>query len=268
MRPCLPSIRRNYANALEKQEKALEVLNNGGSLYYAFTQKSVDEIRQFTNLFTALVSAVTTKLNNDISEDIGYVKIEKTFGKVCKVLADDNLSFAFSNYVNQGVVKDLNNKDLELYKGAEFIFNIYGYCKCNPHLKRNVENIVEALVHNYITDGNIKNLDVLESFLTKTRQFDDIIISALSGDGNQQTKTMLYLLFMANEDRLKELKSRLAGKSLKINKVLNDTISEIASMKINIELSGIIEGVNNGNMKKCVLFLKSFIRKSAFYILF
>lgn len=241
----------NYANALEKQEKALDVLNNGGSLYYAFTQKSVDEIRQFTNLFTALVSAVTTKLNNDISENIGYVKIEKTFGKVCKVLADDNLSFAFSNYVNQGVVKDLNNKDLELYKGAEIIFNIYGYCKCNPHLKRNVENIVEALVHNYITDGNIKNLDVLESFLTKTRQFDDIIISALSGDGNQQTKTMLYLLFMANEDRLNELKSRLAGKSVKINKVLNDTISEIASMKINIELSAIIEGVNNGNMRKC-----------------
>lgn len=242
----------NYANALVKLEKALDTIHNGGSLRFSFSEKSINEIRPFESLFSSLVSAATTKLNDLISANISYMQIERDFGKVCKELNDDSLSYTFSNYINQGVVKDLNDKKIVLYKGAEILFNIYSYCKCNPHLKRNVENIVEALVHNYITEGNAKNLDVLDSFLSNTRAFDAKIVSALRGDNtNEQTRVMLNLLFMANEERLKEFKSKLANKSIHIRNAIDNTLSEVSSMKINIELSGIIDGVNNETIKKC-----------------
>lgn len=239
-----------YADAQIRLEKAINTLNEGGSSRISFSEKGINDIRPFTTLFASLISAVTTKLNNEISANVGYMQIGKDFSQICKVLKNDNLSFIFSNYINQSVVKELNDDKLKLVKGAKILFGIYEYCQCNPHLKRNICNIVEALIQNYITDGDNENIDVLDSFLSTTRDFDDKIVSALGGDNSNEENLMLSLLFAANEERLLQIKLRLANKSNRIRNVINKVLSDTAITKINIELSGIIEGVNNGTMQK------------------
>lgn len=240
-----------YADAQIRLEKAIKTLNEGGGTRISFSEKGINEIRPFTTLFASLISAVTTKLNNEISANVGYMQIGKDFSQICKVLKNDNLSFIFSNYVNQSVVKELNNDCLKLAKGAKILFGIYEYCQCNPHLKRNISNIVEALVQNYITDGDNENIEVLDSFLSTTRDFDDKIVSALGGDKSNDENLMLSLLFAANEERLLQIKLRLANKSNRIRNVINKVLSDTATTKINIELGEIVDGVNNETMQKC-----------------
>lgn len=82
------------------------------------------------------------------------------------------------------------------------MFQLYDFCKCNPHLKRNVENIVEALIHNYITDGDSENLTELDRILSSTREFDSLVVKALKGSDGVSEDMMILLFHQMNKDFL------------------------------------------------------------------
>lgn len=207
-------------------------------------------IRSFDGLKSKLVSVVTTSMNKDITNDIGYSEFMFTYENVVKIMGEDNVSFVFSNYINQKIVKVLNEKTLPITKGAHVLFRIYKYCKCNPHLKRNVENLVETLIHNYISDGEEANLPILESVLTNTREFDFQVTKALTGGGSVPEE-MILLLFSSNMNHFETLRMKIGNLSSVISNQFAITSQKLSALNLQLELSKIVDQVNNNTIQKC-----------------
>ena len=216
----------------------------------AFADNKIDQIRPFTGLMSKLTSYVSTAVNKEISQEADYSEFYKTYGFAVKTLRNEALSFAFSNYINQQIVKKLNDKSLTLANGSTVLFDVYGYCSCNPHLKRNIGNIVEALVHDYIADGNADNLTVLDNVLSTTRQFDGQVVKALKGDGSVP-EDLIAVMFASNETRFNNLKKRIGQKSNAIRVQFASTSTKIESIKLNMQLSEIVQKVNDDTIAKC-----------------
>lgn len=239
-----------YASALEVLNVAVASIERKRGINTLFTQTHISLVKEFDILNTNLISAVTTAMNNDIAQNVEYRKLNSDYGVVVKVIGDDTLSFTFSNYINQQVVRILNDKTQTLAQSAPILFEIYSFCKCNPHLKRNIENILEALIHNYISDGDDENLTVLDNLLSSTREFDSQIVKALKGGGDTPEE-MMALFFSSNEVRFNQLKTRIGSKSRPIHVQFNAIATKIVTIKVQLELSQIVDKVNNGTMSKC-----------------
>ena len=65
------------------------------------------------------------------------------------------------------------------------------------------------------------------------------------------SEDMMILLFSSNEQRFSQLKYRIEGKSFVIQRQFSDTYAKISDMKIQLELSEIVAGVNNDTITKC-----------------
>lgn len=141
-------------------------------------------------------------MNNDIAKETNFRTFYLYYKKPVQTINDDVLSFTFSNYINLQAVKVLNEKTETLAKVSPLLFQLYDFCKCNPHLKRNVENIVEALIHNYITDGDSENLTELDRILSSTREFDSLVVKALKGSDDMSEDMMILLFHQMNKDFL------------------------------------------------------------------
>ncbi len=239
-----------YATALSLLTLMAESIGQMKRINAVFTQSRVDSIREFESLNFSLISAVTTSLNKVIADEALYSRVLSDYGTIVKMIGDDSLTFIFSNYINQKVVKELNEKTLTLGKGASILFEIYEYSKCNPHLKRNISNIVEALIHNYISDGDADNLLALDNLLTFTREFDNDVVNSLPGGGDAPEEIMLFL-FASKESRFSALKNRIGNKSPSIGAKFNITMDKLSGMKVQLELSQIVDMVNNNSMLKC-----------------
>lgn len=239
-----------YSSSLEALNSAIESIERKQKIKSSFTQARISLIKDFDGLKSNLISAVSTAMNNDISQNIEYRKFDSEYGVVVKVIEDDTLAFIFSNYINQQVVKTLNDKTQTLAQGAPLLFEIYGFCKCNPHLKRNIENIIEALIHNYISDGDEDNVAVLNTVLSSTREFDTQVVKALKG-GDDVPEEMMALLFSSNENRFNILNSKIGRKSIVIQNQFNATAIKISQIKVQLELRQIVEQVNNNKINKC-----------------
>lgn len=239
-----------YASALEVQNATIASIECKRNINKTFTQKHISLIKEFDGLTANLISVVTTAMNNDIAQDVEFRKLYSDYGVAVKAIGDETLSFAFSNYINQQVVRTLNEKAQTLAQGAPILFEIYSFCKCNPHLKRNIENILEALIHNYISDGENENLTILDNFLSHTREFDSQVVKALKGGGDVPEE-MIALLFSSNEARFNQLKTRIGSKSHLIQAQFNATATKIVTIKVQLELSQIVDQINNDTMSKC-----------------
>ena len=239
-----------YASAMEALNTAIASIEHKQKIESSFSQMRISQIKEFDGLRNNLISSVTTAINNDIAQNIEYLKFNSEYEVVVKNIGDDSLSFIFSNYINQQVVKTLNDKTQTLSKGTPILFEIYNFCKCNPHLKRNLENIIEALIHNYISDGDEDNLIVLDKVLTTTRDFDPVVVKSLKGNGDIPEE-MLILLFSSNENRFNKLKAKIGIKSSIIQNQFTATATKISAIRIQIELSQIVEQVNNDAINKC-----------------
>lgn len=240
------------SNLVDVAKSAVESNHNGRrtNMATAFAENKIVQIRPFTGLMSKLTSYVSTAVNKEITQGTDYSAFYKTYGFAVKTMRNDALSFAFSNYINQQIVKRLNDKSLTLANGSTVLFDVYSYCSCNPHLKRNIDNIVEALIHNYITDGDTDNLAVLDNVLSTTRQFDGQVVKALKGDGSVP-EDLIVIMFASNEARFYNLKQRIGMKSNTIKVQFDYTSTKIASIKLNMQLSEIVQKVNDGTIEKC-----------------
>ena len=239
--------KRNVSKALELEAERhygnWEIILEIGCLYGL----NNGDFNKYASAMEALNTAIASI---EHKQNIEYHKFNSEYGVVVKNIGDDSLSFIFSNYINQQVVKALNDKTQTLSKGTPILFEIYNFCKCNPHLKRNLENIIEALIHNYISDGDDDNLIVLDKALTATREFDPVVVKSLKGNGDVPEE-MLILLFSSNENRFNKLKEKIGRKSSIIQNQFTATATKISAIRIQIELSQIVEQVNNNTINKC-----------------
>lgn len=240
----------HFDRASEYLKVALSSISRRIQINRAFTPIKISAIKKFPGLMSQLTSSVMTAINADISQEIEYMNFYNTYGQVVKIIEDDSVVFTFSNYINQQIVRNLNDKKISLASGARILFDIYSYCKCNPHLKRNLNNITEALIHNYITDGTEDNVSVLESVLSPIRDFDNSVVNALKG-GDGVPEEMIALLFSSNESHFNNLKLRLGSKSSIIQTQFAATSKKISDLKVQLELSEIVDKVNNDSMSKC-----------------
>lgn len=238
-----------YSVASVNLETAIKAIESKSQINRAFSFTKIATIKEFPNLTSQLISVITTALNADIAQNSDYSFVYNIYGCVIKAIGDDTAAFAFSNYINQQIVRKLNDKSITLANGTPILFDIYSYCKCNPHLKRNLENIIEALIHNYITDGDSGNLTVLDNLLSSTREFDQCVVEALKG-GDGLPEEMMALLFSSNEKRFNILKERIGSKSRLIQNQFTSSANKLGDIKVQLELSQIVDKVNNDSMKK------------------
>lgn len=239
-----------YSVASSNLEEVIKIVGHKSQVSSTVISTKISTIREFSGLTSQLISSITTVLNNDIAQETDYMIIYKSYGDIIKNVGDDTATFAFSNYINQQVVKRLNDKSITLAVGVPVLFEIYTYCKCNPHLKRNLNNIIEALIHNYITDGDSGNLTVLDNVLSSTREFDQSVVKALKG-GEDVPEEMMAILFSSNENRFNSLKTRISSKSRLIQNQFIATSNKLAEIKVQLELSQIVDKVTGGTMSKC-----------------
>lgn len=243
-----------YNSALQNRDDIISVIEKPTSLKRAVTKSKIRAIQEYPLLMSSLLASLSTVLNKRISKDPGYLKLTNEFNSICEVLNDDSFSFSYSNYINQDIVRLLNNKKLSIAKGAETLIKVYKSCKINPHLKRNLSNIIESLIHNYLMNGDLENLTVLDSILISYRDFDQNVINALTGD-SEAAEAMLLLAFASNESRFNTLKSRIGNKSPIINSQFKLTSSKMDPIKrriqLNNDLNNIINDVNNNTIEKC-----------------
>lgn len=238
-----------YSSALKALSSAIESIEQKQKIKSSFTQTRISLIKEFERLKNKLISAVSTAMHNDISQNIEYRRLNSEYGGVVKMIADDALAFKFSNYINQQVVKTLKDKTQTLAQGAPILFEIYSFCKCNLHLKRNIENIIEALIHNYISEGDEDNITVLNTILSSTREFDTQVVKALKGK-EDVPEEMMVLFFYSNESRFNVLNAKIGRKSSVIQNQFNTTAIKISTIKVQFELSQIIDQVNNNKINK------------------
>lgn len=239
----------HFERASEYLKEALTSISRRIQINKAFTSIKITEIKKFSGLMTQLTSSVMTAINADISQEIEYMNLYNTYGHVVKVIEDDSVAFTFSNYINQQIVRNLNAKNISLAAGARILFDTYSYCKCNPHLKRNLDNIIEALIHNYISSEEDDNVIILDNILSSTREFDHCVVKALQG-GDEVPEEVMIIFYSSNENRFILLKNRIGSKSLEIRNQFSSTSKKIDEMKVQLELSQIVDKVNEGTMKK------------------
>lgn len=239
----------NYKRAVEYNNEAISSIRSRRQINTKFTSSRVNAIKPFAKLLSTLIAAVSTCLSEDINNDVDYTRVLSNYGGICKLIESDNLNFTFSNYINQSIVSKLNEKSLALADGAKTLFDVYQYCQSNPHLKRNLCNIVEALIHNYITDGESGNLDALDRILTNTREFDDNVVSALTG-GSDAPEELMLIIFTQNESKFNALRRRIGGKSIRIRNQFDSSSSKLSDAKVSIELNQIAEKMSKGQLSK------------------
>ena len=239
----------SYQKATEYNQEAIQAINDRRRINSKFTSTRINTIKQFSQLFSSLIAAVSSSLNDDIANEKDYNIIISNYATACKLIESDNLSFTFSNYINQSIVSKLMAKSMDLADGAKTLIDIYPFCQSNPHLKRNLCNIVEALIHSYITEGTSKNLATLDTLLSFSREFDGNVVSALTG-GNDAPEELMLVIFAQNESRFNSLKHRIGNKSSKIQTQFEKTSKRLSDVKISIEINQLAEKMSDGSMSK------------------
>lgn len=238
----------NTANDyLNSCKDALE-RNNIRSIRSAFTSSKIDEIKKFNELQDTLnvaVYASFSKARGSMTVD----RILSIFSPITEVLDDSQLNYTITNFVNQEVIQQVNNKDISLAKASKMMLEAYKICPSNRTVQQNLHAMTESLVMDYITSGENDAVNSLVEILSATNEFNSAVISALKGNENvpEELKTML---FAANEQNFTTLKNTIYRYSPAIRITLNSIASEIAEMNLNVQLNQIAERLKADTLSK------------------
>lgn len=226
-----------YHSASIRLQEITSAIRNKSKIPQRNLSSGINEITCFSKLKSNLISTVTTAMKADESNNVDYAKFMSYYETVVKTINDDTLSYAFSNYVNQQVVSAVNNDRSKMASCAKVLFDLYSWCKCNPHLTQNVTSLLKMLVADYLAKGTCNCLDVLCEVLSNTREFDWKVKEAFDSPE-------ITFLCMNNGERFSQLKSRLA--------VLCPSLkSSFDAIEIDMQLNNIVAGVNDDRIPKC-----------------
>lgn len=240
----------DYQIAMGYVEKCKSALasNNINSIKSSFGSDKVDAIKEFEGLTDELSSAVQSKFS-EARSSMSIDRVVSFFLPIAKSLSDENFNFALANFVKNEVIGKVNDKELSLSEGSKLMTEVYVLCPSHRQVKDNLSKMIEALVTNFITEGDSSDVTALKSILKSTRDFDSSVVSALQGDGSVPA-ALLLMLFAAHESNFNQLKSALSSFSSTISRAFSGVSSKMADVQVNIKLSEIIDKVNKGSMSK------------------
>lgn len=226
----------NYAETCITAAKSMSVTK----VRNAFTNDRMDTIHDFSGLyksFSTQIQNVLTKVSKDGT--ISYKNVLNVFSIICDALHDNTISYIFGNFINQSVVSKLNDKNLDLASGLKDLVTAYQVAKSCTQLKNNIGNVLEALVGKYVTEADNSDLTTIKKVLRDTgTEFEGNVANALS------EQIILLAIATGHADAINSLTS-IPARSATLKTKLDDLKSKAKEVSINMELSNIIEKVNN-----------------------
>lgn len=226
----------NYAETCITAAKSMSVTK----VRNAFTNDRMDTIHDFSGLyksFSTQIQNVLTKVSKDGT--ISYKNVLNVFSIICDALHDNTISYIFGNFINQSVVSKLNDKNLDLASGLKDLVTAYQVAKSCTQLKNNIGNVLEALVGKYVTEADNSDLTTIKKVLRDTgTEFEGNVANALS------EQIILLAIATGHADAINSLTS-IPARSATLKTKLDDLKRKAKEVSINMELSNIIEKVNN-----------------------
>ena len=208
----------------------------------AFAGSAIDSIQEFSDLYGSFTTEIQNVLSQVTKSGTSYKTVLHVFSIVCKALNDSILAYIFGNYINQSVVGKLNDESLDLATGLKDLVSAYKVAKSCSQLKNNIGNVLEALVGKYITEANSSDLATIKSVLLSTgTEFEGNVANTLS------EQIVLLAMATGHADAIDSLAS-IPAKSIALRNKLANLKGKAKEISLNLELSQIVEKVNNKTM--------------------
>ena len=232
-----------YKKSADIVQDCIEACKSSSSftIYKTFTVTSINQVRNFSCLYKSLIVEIQNQLTADI-KSFDYKTVMAKYASICKVLNNNTINYIFGNFVNQGIVGALNAKTLELSEGASQLLEAYKIVPSFAHIKSNLSSITESLVASYLLEGKQKDLVAAKTIIQYNTSFETNVSNALS----EQLIT-LAAIEPNGTVRIKNL-ANITAKTNELKQKLSNLETKAEDIKVNFELSKIVEAVNNGSM--------------------
>lgn len=208
----------------------------------AFCDSTIDSIREFPDLYSSFVVNLQNALSSLIKDEADYKTVMSLFIPICRLINDSTLAYMFGNHINQSVVGGLNSEKLDLATGLKDMVSVYEVAKNCSRLKDNIGNVIEALIHKYVTEEKSTDLSTLKIVLRKTgREFEPNVEKALT------EQDVMIAVISDHLDCIKEL-ATISANSESLRSRLSHIKDEAEEVSINLQLSQIVDEVNKNEI--------------------
>lgn len=208
----------------------------------SFIGTAIDTIREFSDLYGSFRTEIQNVLSQITKSGTSYKSVLNVFSVICQALNDNTVAYIFGNYINQSVVGKLNDGSLDLASGLKDLLSAYKVAKSCSQLKNNIGNVLEALVGKYITDANSNDLATIKSVLASTgTEFETHIANTLS------EQIILIAMATGHADAIDAI-ANIPARSIALQSKLSNLKVKAKDLSLNIELSQVVDKVNNNTM--------------------
>lgn len=208
----------------------------------AFDGSIIDSIQEFSDLYSSFITEIQSILSQATKSGTSYKKVLNVFSIICQALNDNTLAYIFGNYINQSVVGKLNDESLDLASGLKDLVSAYMVAKSCYQLKNNIGSVLEALVGKYITWANSNDFTTIKSVLAATgTEFESNVAKTLT------EQAVIFAITTGHADTIDTLAS-IPAKSIALRSKFASLKEEKKELLLNMELSQVVEKVNNNTM--------------------
>ena len=232
-----------FDTAKQYYQKCIDSVNTFHNYKSAFSNTAIRSIRQYPNLFNSMSSAIMAKMASDIKDKVTFTRMWDCYSAVCERMEEQSLTFIFSKYVMSHVVGQVNDDKMTPAQAAPIILKLHLMDKSNRQVRENLEQLVGMLANNYLSKGQVDNLNELVEVLNATRDFDQKVISEVPKD------YMIYLVVRENASaRVKRFANSLSTKSVLLRNHFGNIDALIQSAEFDKKLNKIIDDANNNRI--------------------
>lgn len=240
----------DYNDAITHYQECLSAANDLSRIASTFTKAKLSTIRKFRNLYEKFVGEITSILNKHINDGKTYKQLSSSFGLICKVIGNENLSYKFSEHINSQVIPLVNNDSLSTEDGLNVLYEVYKVCTQNMRLQQNVSGMLVRMVGDYLMKAPTAGWGTISKILNDTNDFNNAVLDFLSQDGlavavcieEKQSRLTSILDLIKNND------PSVSSKVSKVTSSISDAKKQIENMKLQQELSEIVDQVNSNSM--------------------
>lgn len=172
-------IYKDYSKAKSCYAACIESVdhNDLAKVKQSYTSDNIELICRFDKLGSALksysnskVSALSAKNKTEFRANYYLYLV------VCRALRDSTLSYAFSNFVMQYVVGEVNGNTMSKADASELILSIFLLDKSNTRVKENLTTLFEMLAR----ENDSKSIQAVNNVLSGIRTFDVSLYKTLN----------------------------------------------------------------------------------------
>lgn len=235
---------REYKDASSKAEKCIAAARSMSltQVKSAFTDANISSVREFSDLYSSFITEIQSVLTKITKDGTSYKTVLSVFSLICQAVNDNTLSYIFGNFINQSVVGKLNDESLDLASGLKELVSAYNVAKSCVQLKNNIGSVLEALVGRYITEAKSSDLTTIKAVLNSTgTEFENNVANTLSD------QLVLIAVATGHADTIESL-TTISARTTSLRSKLTSLKGKTKDLSVNMELSQIVDKVNNKTM--------------------